>query len=120
MLESIRKHCGPADKDAELVKLGSKYLGNVKNFLEKISATRFSKQCPTSFATQFSSSSSTTHFCDKKFRRGCKKMLLMCGWMPEDFGRATILLGNENKLMDTTGKNNQAASHFLCQFLQDG
>ena len=29
VLESIRKHCGPADKDAEQVKLGRKHLGSL-------------------------------------------------------------------------------------------
>ena len=34
VLESIRKHCGPADKDAEHVKLGRKHLGSIRKYME--------------------------------------------------------------------------------------
>ena len=34
VLESIRKHCGPADKDADAVKLDRKYLASIRNYLE--------------------------------------------------------------------------------------
>ena len=34
VLESIRKHCGPADKDAEQVKLGRKHLGSIRKYME--------------------------------------------------------------------------------------
>ena len=34
VLESIRKHCGPADKDAEQVKLGRRYLGSIRKYME--------------------------------------------------------------------------------------
>lgn len=34
VLESIRRHCGPADKDAEQVKLDRKYLSNIRQYLE--------------------------------------------------------------------------------------
>lgn len=34
VLESIRKHCGPADKDAEQVKLGRKHLGSILKYME--------------------------------------------------------------------------------------
>lgn len=34
VLESIRRHCGPADKDAEQVKLDRKYLGSIRRYLE--------------------------------------------------------------------------------------
>ena len=32
--ESIRRHCGPADKDAEKVILGRKHLGNIRKYME--------------------------------------------------------------------------------------
>lgn len=34
VLESIRKHCGPADKDADAVKLDRKYLASIRHYLE--------------------------------------------------------------------------------------
>lgn len=34
VLESIRRHCGPADKDADMVKLDRKYLAGIKQYLE--------------------------------------------------------------------------------------
>ena len=34
VLESIRKHCGPADKDADQVKLGRRHLGSIRKYLE--------------------------------------------------------------------------------------
>jgi putative phage-type endonuclease len=34
VLESIRKHCGPADKDAGQVKLGRKYLDSIKKYMD--------------------------------------------------------------------------------------
>ena len=34
VLESIRRHCGPADKDADMVKLDRKYLAGIRQYLE--------------------------------------------------------------------------------------
>ena len=34
VLESIRKHCGPADKDAEQVRLGRRHLGSIRKYME--------------------------------------------------------------------------------------
>lgn len=33
VLESIRKHCGPADKDADAVKLDRKYLASIEKYM---------------------------------------------------------------------------------------
>ena len=34
VLESIRRHCGPADKDAEKVMLGRRHLGSIRKYME--------------------------------------------------------------------------------------